>query len=778
MEQTNANILGGKYRILRRIGADGTGTYLSLQDIQTQRMYFSKLIRVVRSDLSAKDLFDIQLKAKRSAAFVHPYITSVSEAEIIPEGILLKQTAPAGRVVGDILQKNGRPLSPEDAKQVALDISAAVAALHSEDIVHGSVDPWHITLEEDGNARLSHLPLPPQFDADALYYRKTDQNPGKADDVFSYGITLAAIYTAIPLFLHTKGLTDAEERVDLRHYYENNLEQARTEENRMILPIILSCIRGEYKDGEELYWVVRSTLEPEQKMKNAQPAAALKQSAAGQDPEPRPERRKIDVNFELDQAKKRSRLKPLFFILPLILILGAAGGFFYLKGGRILQPTEIPDYQKTLDILYLTQTVMENEQQVRDTQAAVPTVTPTPAPTMTPVPTETPVPLPITEGTGNVIRWKADDSQMVSVPEGSFTMGADHTFTYEIEGLLPQHSVLLDGFWINRTEVTQRQYARCVSDGFCSAVERSREENINNDYPMLNVAWEDAQKYCLWAGKRLPTEAEWEKAARGDDRRLYPWGNRIPNGILDRKGLRPVGANPADLSPYGVLDMGGSVSEWTNDFYSDTRMINEGEALINPIGPVFGNMHTVKGGSTDASDPQWESFAFRRWGSGSGSTRPYGFRCVISAKDVSQDNAEALPESAALAAGLSYPPNGSDCENRAGFVADVTIPDGSKVVQGSMITKTWLLKNVGSCTWNPDYKLIWNSDEPQNEQKMFDIGVALEPDEEAEISISFSAQGSGLTRIGFLLADSEGNTFGLGERGQGKLWVEYNAVPE
>ncbi len=123
----------------------------------------------------------------------------------------------------------------------------------------------------------------------------------------------------------------------------------------------------------------------------------------------------------------------------------------------------------------------------------------------------------------------------------------------------PQHSMNLDSFWIDLYEVTNEEFAQTFP-------QHSFWENAG-PHPATNITWQEAQTYCIAVGKRLPTEAEWEKAARGDDARIYPWGNKLPrkkphpfySGLIKRR----VGLNKKDSSPYGVRDMAGSVWEWT-----------------------------------------------------------------------------------------------------------------------------------------------------------------------------------------------------------------------
>src|SRR5688572_15690858 len=171
-----------------------------------------------------------------------------------------------------------------------------------------------------------------------------------------------------------------------------------------------------------------------------------------------------------------------------------------------------------------------------------------------------------------------DGMPQVFIPTGTFRMGGMDVRAAADE--MPSRDVQLDAFWVDQLEVTNAMYLLCVSSGTCeppqSFKSQRRADYFNNpefnDYPVVYVTWGQAKIYCEWAGRRLPTEAEWERAGRGDDFRTFPWGEDEADGSLANfnfivNDTSRVGSYPAGASPFGVLDMAGNVAEWVNDFY-------------------------------------------------------------------------------------------------------------------------------------------------------------------------------------------------------------------
>ena len=238
--------------------------------------------------------------------------------------------------------------------------------------------------------------------------------------------------------------------------------------------------------------------------------------------------------------------------------------------------------------------------------------------------------------------------EMVQIPSGGFVMGT----TPEEEQWLkdtgwwkdwmkneePAHTVHLDAYYMDKYEVTNAQYG-----GFMKATGRSAPEYWNDsrfnplDQPVIGVTWQDAEAYCKWAGRRLPTEAEWETAARGTDRRQFPWGNETPTceyAVMCRelghgcgKGRPwPVGSKPKGASPYGAYDMAGNVWEWVNDWYDNAYYSRSPNR--NPTGSESGDHKVLRGGSWYNFDPRNLRAAFRDGYPPDSKSIFVGFRCA------------------------------------------------------------------------------------------------------------------------------------------------------
>jgi serine/threonine-protein kinase len=297
-----------------------------------------------------------------------------------------------------------------------------------------------------------------------------------------------------------------------------------------------------------------------------------------------------------------------------------------------------------------------------------------------PLETETlsPSPSPIATVTQSARISPNDGMELVHVPAGEFIRGAsadDIAALFRmcpkcpLDSLLdaqPQAIIHLDAFWMDKTEVTNAQFAKFVDAiGYRTTAETSnaysyvqdlrlrdfvsvpdaewrrpqgKNSNINNkgDHAVTQISWQDAAAYCEWAGRRLPTEAEWEKAARGADGRMFPWGNRPPqltdlNFDFLHGAIVAVGSYPNGASPYGVLDMSGNVWEWVADYYDESYYNNT--PGVNPSGPNTGEGRVLRGGSWASEYDPYLVFVttyYRLWNYEYISSDVLGFRCAIS----------------------------------------------------------------------------------------------------------------------------------------------------
>jgi formylglycine-generating enzyme required for sulfatase activity len=218
----------------------------------------------------------------------------------------------------------------------------------------------------------------------------------------------------------------------------------------------------------------------------------------------------------------------------------------------------------------------------------------------------------------------ADGAVMVYVPGGTFPMGSAESDAEAVPEERPQHMVTLDGFWIDQAEVTNAQFLRFLNEQGNSGVQGSKMIVLDQGYtrisqegdrfvttepaldvPVVMVTWHGAASYCEWAVGRLPTEAEWEYAARGPEGNLYPWGNVPPDCDLANYGdcsrvLVRVGSRPAGASWCGALDLAGNVWEWVNDWFGPYS----GLPQENPVGPASGDVPVLRGGGWHS--PRWE----------------------------------------------------------------------------------------------------------------------------------------------------------------------------
>jgi len=272
-----------------------------------------------------------------------------------------------------------------------------------------------------------------------------------------------------------------------------------------------------------------------------------------------------------------------------------------------------------------------------------PTITfthPPPTLTFTPAsPTKDKAP-PLTQTIASLPEEIVDDKEVAMrlVPAGEFTMGSDNGDRDE----KPVRQVYLDAFYMDKYEVTNILYKACVIANGCTTPKDTSSHTYPvyysnsefDEYPVINVDWNMAKTYCEWRGADLPTEAKWEKAARGTDGRTFPWGDFIDycdkaNYYFGCAGdVRKVGSYENGKSPYGIYDMVGNVWEWTADWYSETAY--QESPSSNPVGSSSGQYRVERGGSWESGGISGRS-ANRSWNDPVGYNASLGFRCARNA---------------------------------------------------------------------------------------------------------------------------------------------------
>lgn len=239
-----------------------------------------------------------------------------------------------------------------------------------------------------------------------------------------------------------------------------------------------------------------------------------------------------------------------------------------------------------------------------------------------------------------------DGMTLVYIPAGEFQMGSEDGYNNE----MPIHTVYLDNYWFDQTEITNNMYSKCVEAGACgsprlsSSSTRDRYYNSSyyadkllGDYPVIYVSWKDANLYCTWAGRRLPTEAEWEKASGWNEdtqsHMLYPWGNKIDDTYANYNqnigDTTSVNSYAQGKSFYGAYNMAGNVGEWVADWYSESYY--ENSEISNPIGPDTGSAKVVRGGTWGSNKSAIRSSARSYIGQIINSSNSIGFRCAMDA---------------------------------------------------------------------------------------------------------------------------------------------------
>lgn len=676
----------GKYELHEVIGKGGFGTVYRATDTALDRVV---ALKVLHPQLTVEPEFieRFRREARLMAKAEHPNIVSIYDVGEAQGRYFIAMRHLAGGSLADRLKKG--PLSIEEAQRILQEVCAGLQELHRQGYVHRDLKPANILFDAAGRAVVTDFGLAramqlssssssgttggtPYYRAPELWNGRPPANP--ATDVYSLGCILGEMLTGKPLFGG-----DTPEEVLTRHlvhgpdFGEDWPPEGIPHRVRTIIEKALQRDPAQRYGDAQTFSQALAGLNPiidggKATGENAQTQAQMNlqiESEVRDRGETNEQSHQLAESVVSTPVTRKSLPRWTWALLGPALLLGLI--YFAVRG---LIPPGAPTALPTQPVVAL---VTESP---TDTTIGISTSTPEPlSQTYTVIPASIPtldpgIPPACTEA-GQTWNSPVDGMTLVCVPAGEFEMGvSDETINLmlaqysllesgDFDGEQPVHTVMLDAYWIDQTEVTNRQFAQFVSStGYQTDAEKDgwAEVYINGNrkilyganwkhplglssnldskqtHPVVLVSWQDASAYCSWAGRKLPSEAQWEKAARGMDGRIYPWGNDTPTCKLANFNQKDypcvgstsiVGSYPEGASPYGVFDMAGNVNEWVEDWYG----LYSPDDQVNPGGPTSGVHRIIRGGSWSWIDHGLMSFRRHRYYGSSYRGVDLGFRC-------------------------------------------------------------------------------------------------------------------------------------------------------
>ena len=640
----------GRYHILEQLGQGGMAVVYKAYDTRLERDVAIKIIRkdAFPAEAHGRILQRFERESKALAKLSHANIVKVydyGEYEGAPYLVMELLTG------GTLKYQQTHILPYGDAARLLAPIARALGYAHKHDILHRDIKPSNILITESGEPVLTDFGIAKvleESDGQTLTgtgiglgtpeYMAPEQWLGKAvpaSDQYSLGVVFYELVTG-----HKPYTADTPAAILIK---QSNDPLPRPKDFVPGLPATVERVifKALAKQHENRFADMDAFAQALEKLAQSAPASDNQKetktaftdrhsarSTSGGVEELSP----VDVLETRDDLigkrphraiRKQSSVKKSlpsrwrWIGLGLLAAAVLAGLIFgvLIPGGRRPQANA-----NTGQTQQTTQTPAQLSNSVTADRTEIPTSTYPPA--SIPDPTAT-------LGIGSTWVREADGMTMVYVPAGEFEMGSEDGLSNES----PIHTVYLDAFWIDQTEVTNGQYEECVVTGTCTKPSSTSSYTRNAyyddlqyvDYPVIYVDWYQAQAYCQWSGGRLPTEAEWEKAARETDGKISSWGNNYTS-----RDTTEVGSDPSDTSPYGALDMIGNVWEWVADWYGEYPI----ESVNNPTGASAGSARVMRGGSW-SSMSGYMSTTSRGWGAPQFVNYYLGFRCVQSAGEMS-----------------------------------------------------------------------------------------------------------------------------------------------
>ncbi|MEW5940486.1 MAG: SUMF1/EgtB/PvdO family nonheme iron enzyme [Chloroflexota bacterium] len=630
----------GRYKILELLGEGGMATVYKAYDTRLER---EVALKVIRREAFPPEEMDMLLKrfereAKMLAKLSHPNIVGVIDyGEQDGSPYLVMVYVPGGT----LKQRLGQPMPWREAVKLLLPIAHALEYVHEHNIINRDVKPSNILMTEKGQPMMSDFGLVKLFGEQkgeaktALTtsgsgigtpdYMAPEQWTGEASalsDLYSLGVVLYEMITGHrPYTADTPAgilLKQATESLPLPNTYVPDLPPAV---ESVILKVLAKEPVNRYPDVHTFANELENLLAGREVAASTIKTERLREQMLGRPAPKRPVAGPADRTVAVEDRKKFPFLWVSLGVAALMFIVG--GGIWYAIGGATPEPTSTPAPHPSPSATFTL---------------PPPTAT-LELPTATGEPTDTPHPPSPTSVPAEIV--DAKNVPMRLVPAGEFTMGSDDTGDL---GVRPAHTVYVDAFYMDTYEVTNERYDACVYAIECrkplqegSATHTTYFSNpVFANYPVIFVDWKMAKAYCEWRGARLPTEAEWEKAARGADARLYPWGNDKPDCLFGNFAgcvgdTTPVDQHVKGASIYGIYGLAGNVWEWTSSLFGfypydaddgreDPKAVGERVARGGAWNG-FGSSGNVRSDARLKLDPAYYGAAV-------------GIRCAISASQV------------------------------------------------------------------------------------------------------------------------------------------------
>ncbi|HMU95079.1 MAG TPA: SUMF1/EgtB/PvdO family nonheme iron enzyme [Anaerolineales bacterium] len=585
------NLIGkhvDRYEILELLGTGGMAMVYKAYDARLEREVAIKIIR--RSAFPPEVIDDMvkrfEREAKSLAKLSHANIVKVLDyGEFEGSPYLVMEYYPGGT----LKEKMGEPVEWQDAARIILPVARGVEYAHDRGIIHRDIKPANILMNEKGDPTLSDFGIAKLLQGESKNnltasgaavgtpeYMAPEQWTGETStktDMYALGTILYEMITGRrPYVADTPGavfLKQVTEPLPLPRKFNANLPEMVEE---FLLKTLDKDPANRYEDFQAFIKELETLLGDDtlSSLEKASPKTTAEKGT-----QEKTSAQKTDRESPSKQENAPRKTFPLYAGIGGGVLLVILIAFFALRNNPTADTPSTETSAPSVDA----------------------TVTATTAPVSNTEPTTGPQKLDI----GSVIISEIDGMNLLYVPAGEFTMGnyaddalidcekgkseALNEYNCSRELFLdeePPTPVNLDAFWIDETEVTNEMYAECVAESVCAQpadISSSTNASYYNNpafkhFPVIYVDWNMAKTYCEWAGRRLPTEAEWEKAARGTDSRVYPWGFAPPNsnllsyseGVYIRDTVE-VAESPDGRSFYGAYDMAGNVYEWTNSAY-------------------------------------------------------------------------------------------------------------------------------------------------------------------------------------------------------------------